>query len=167
MDKKFILSLTDNASGNDWSKTYFICNGKVVPYQRMGTSNSFEIVIALLHATPIQNPSVFDNQILTSDLTGNKQYFAKFYPCKRAIKFLTNLEGIASNPAIRHQALVNIEVSGSVAAKPRLELKAGKVLCLTQALLQNHLQENILKQKLAAVIKIKKLLKFLFYSYCW
>ncbi|WP_428656719.1 3-coathanger stack domain-containing protein [Runella sp.] len=127
--QNFQFTLTDNLSGIDWSKTYFICNGTIVPYQRVGTSNSVNIPIASLHVSGSPLPETFSIQIRTIDLAYNKKSFFNTYPCSKNIKFISILGG--GSTLNKHQALETIEVSGSAVIPPSIELKAGKAVLLS------------------------------------
>lgn len=126
----FTVSMTDNLSGIDWTKTYFICNGKIIPYQRIGSSNTINLDISLLHESPVQTPEIFDIEVRTIDLAGNKKNFFQTYPCKKSIQLL-NIVGGSTSTLNKHQALETIEVSGSSVIPPSIELKAGKSVILS------------------------------------
>ncbi|WP_162793734.1 Ig-like domain-containing protein [Runella rosea] len=127
--QNFQFTLTDNLSGIDWSKTYFICNGTVMPYQRVGTSSTINIPIASLHVSGTPLPETFSIQIRTIDLSYNQKSFSQTYPCAKSIKLLSVLgsESVLPN---KQQALETIEAQGFAATRPPLELKAGKSILL-------------------------------------
>lgn len=127
--QNFQFALTDNLSGIDWSKTYFVCNGIVVPFQRVDTENTVNIPIASLHAIGSPLPETFAIQIRTIDLAFNKKSFFNTYPCSKSINFLSIL-GSESPTINKQQALETIEVNGLAQTPPPIELKAGKSILL-------------------------------------
>ncbi|WP_394994026.1 3-coathanger stack domain-containing protein [Emticicia sp.] len=126
-NNSFTITLIDNASGIDWSKTSFICNGALIPIVRNGTSNTFTILIA---DVPKISDNTFNISIYTSDLALHKQEFHQIYPCASSISFV-NIVGSSFIPINKHQASQTIEVSGSSVIPPSIELKAGKSIMLS------------------------------------
>ncbi|WP_435355530.1 M43 family zinc metalloprotease [Emticicia sp. SJ17W-69] len=127
--QNFQFSLTDNLSGIDWSKTYFICNNTNIPFQRVGSNNKVTIPISALHTIGTVVPETFAIQILTVDLQGNKKNYSNTFPCSKSLKFLS-VVGYPSGLSNKQQASQTIEIKGSAATRPPLEIKAGKNIIL-------------------------------------